>query len=263
MLLISQYIILGIIQGITEWLPISSSGMLTLVMTNFFSVTNLNIILKQSLFLHLGTFLAALVYFRDDVAKIILSIFDKNRKEHRKILKFLILTTLITGILGIIIIKLLGEIGSLTGKTITFGVGILLLVTAGIQFAAKNRGGKKARDLTTKSSLFAGLAQGIATLPGISRSGMTVSTLLLDKFDDTTALRLSFLMSLPVVLLGNILLNIQDTAFVFSIEILYGVLFAFVAGIVTIHLLITLAKKINFAWFALIFGILMMLSILI
>jgi undecaprenyl pyrophosphate phosphatase UppP len=69
-------------------------------------------------------------------------------------------------------------------------------------------------------------------------------------------------MSLPAVLLGNILLNLPDMAVVFSMELLYGVLFAFVAGIVTIHLLVTLAKKINFAWFALIFGILMMLSIL-
>jgi len=262
MLLIYQYILLGIIQGITEWLPISSSGMLTLVMTNFFNVSNLSVLLQQSLFLHLGTFLAALVYFREDVAKLILSVFDKNRKEHRKILRFLIISTIITGILGLAVVKLLGEIGSLTGKTITFGVGILLLITAGMQFAVKKRGIKKAGQLTTKTSLLAGLAQGVAALPGISRSGMTVSTLLLDKFDDATALRLSFLMSLPVVLLGNILLNAQDMVLVFSTEILYGVLFAFVVGIVTIHLLITLAKKINFAWFALIFGILMMLSII-
>lgn len=262
MLEIYQYVLLGIIQGITEWLPISSSGMLTLVMTNFFNVTNLSVLLQQSLFLHLGTFLAALVYFRDDVAKIILSIFKKDMKEHRKILNFLIISTIITGILGLVIIFVLGEIGNLTGKTITFGVGVLLLVTAGIQFVAKKRGTKTIRNITSRSSILAGLAQGIAALPGISRSGMTVSTLLLDKFDDTTALRLSFLMSLPVVLLGNIFLNINDMALVFSIEVLYGLLFAFVAGIVTIHLLITLAKKINFAWFALIFGILMMISVI-
>jgi undecaprenyl-diphosphatase len=261
MLQIIQYILLGIVQGITEWLPISSSGMLTLVMTNFFKITNLPVLLQQSLFLHLGTFLAALVYFRNDVAKVILSIFKKDMKEYRKVLRFLIISTIITGIIGLGIIFLLSEVGNLTGKTITFGIGILLLITAGMQFAVKKRGIRTLKDITTSSSILAGLAQGIAALPGISRSGMTISTLLLNKFDDTTALRLSFLMSLPAVLLGNIFLNLSDMAVVFSIEILYGVLFAFIAGIITIHLLITLAKKINFAWFALIFGILMILSI--
>jgi undecaprenyl-diphosphatase len=262
MLEIYQYVLLGIIQGITEWLPVSSSGMLSLVMTNFFNITNLSVLLQQSLFLHLGTFLAALVYFREDVVKLFLSVFDKKRQEHRKILKFLIISTAITGILGLAIMFLLGEIGSLTGKTITFGIGILLLVTAGMQFSVRKRGTKNANDIKTKNSVLAGLAQGFAALPGVSRSGMTVSTLLLNKFDDATALRLSFLMSLPVILLGNILLNLQDLAIVFSIEIIYGILFAFVAGLVTIHLLLALAKKINFAWFALIFGILMMISVI-
>jgi undecaprenyl-diphosphatase len=264
MLLILQYIILGIIQGVTEWLPISSSGMLTLVMVNFFNITDISVLLQQSLFLHLGTFFAALIYFRHDVAKLITCIFNKKEKEYRTILKFLVVSTIITGIIGLGIVKLLSGLNlSLTGKAITLGVGLLLLITGGVQLAAKKRGAKNTNDLTNKTSVLAGFAQGLSVLPGLSRSGITVSTLLLDKFDDTTALRLSFLMSLPVVLLGNILLNLGDISITFTTELLYGLLFAFVFGIVTIHLLINLAKRINFAWFAIIFGILMMLSILI
>ncbi len=264
MLLIFQYVILGIIQGITEWLPISSSGMLTLVMTNFFDVTDISILLQQSLFLHLGTFFAVLIYFRHDVIRLIQCIFNKQEKEYRKILKFLIITTIITSIVGLVIVFFLTAINiSLTGKAITLGVGILLLITGGIQLTARKKGAKNANDITNKTSVLLGATQGLSVLPGLSRSGITVSTLLLDKFDDRTALRLSFLMSLPVVLLGNIFLNFRDITLTFTTELFYGLLFAFVFGILTIHLLINLAKRINFAWFAIIFGILMMIGILI
>ncbi len=118
-------------------------------------------------------------------------------------------------------------------------------------------------NIKNSDSLLLGGVQGLATLPGISRSGITVSTLLLKKFDDTTALKLSFLMSLPIILLGNILLNIGDIAQTFATASIYGLLTSFIFGLLTIHALIKLSKKINFGWFVLVFAILMMLSILI
>ena len=76
-----QQLILGIIQGITEWLPISSSAMTTLVMTNFFQVTDITLLLHQALFLHLGTFFAALIYLRNDVSHLIKSLFNYKKSN--------------------------------------------------------------------------------------------------------------------------------------------------------------------------------------
>ncbi|TGH65482.1 undecaprenyl-diphosphate phosphatase, partial [Escherichia coli] len=90
--------------------------------------------------------------------------------------------------------------------------------------------------------IFLGLMQGLAALPGFSRSGFTITALLFRKFNDTTALKLSFLMSLPIILLGNIILNYDE--FKISIE-LVGLLTAFIVGIVSIHVLLALARKIN------------------
>jgi len=262
-LTILQSIILGLIQGITEWLPVSSSGMLVLVMTNFFGITDINILLGKALFLHLGTFFAALIYFRKDVADLFVSLFNykKSNLETKKILNFLIITTVITSIIGLIILKVLSEIDlNLTGKVITFGIGLLLLVTAISQFSSR-KGLRKSKDLKFSDSTILGSLQGLATLPGISRSGITISTLLLKGFDDTSALRLSFLMSLPVVLLGNIFLNMNELSI--TTASMFGLLSSFIFGLITIHVLIKLSKKVNFAWFVLVFAILMMLSVLI
>ena len=261
-----QMLILGLVQGITEWLPISSSGMSTLIMANFFGINDVSFIIHTALFFHLGTFFAALIYFRKDITELLVALFNykKSNIEIKKILKFLIISTMITGVIGSLLLKFLIDSNlELTGKAISFGVGALLLITAGIQLTTKKRGLKKSKDITHNDSFILGITQGLAVIPGLSRSGITVSTLLLKKFDDTTALRLSFLMSLPIVLLGNIILNMNDIATTFSSGSIFGLLTAFVFGLLTIHTLMKLSRKINFAWFVLIFAILMMLSVLI
>jgi undecaprenyl-diphosphatase len=101
--------------------------------------------------------------------------------------------------------------------------------------------------------------QGFAALPGFSRSGLTISALLLRKFDETAALRLSFLMSLPIVLGGNVLLNLKD-GFVLSAGAVFGLVFSFVFGIFTIHVLFRVARKINFAYFVLGFGVITLVA---
>ena len=265
-LTILQQIVLGIIQGIAEWLPISSSGFTILVMSNLYKITDIDILFRSTLFLHLGTFLAALIYFRKDVIKLTKSIFKykSSDEETKKVLKFLFISTLISGIIGLLILRLLYSFDSfleITGKTITFAVGILLLFTGFIQLKVKKSGLKKEGNLTTKDGLILGAVQGLASLPGISRSGITVSSLLVRKFNDTNALKLSFLMSLPIVLLGNIFLNLSD--FTFSSTAIYGLLASFVFGLATIHGLIKVSKKINFGWFALFFAILMLGSLFV
>ena len=265
-LTIYQNIILGIIQGIFEWIPISSSAFITLVMSNLFSITDVDFILRNALMLHLGTFFAASIYFRRDVTKLFISLFNYKRSniETKKILNFLILSTIISGIIGFGILKFIDSSSNnftLTGKTIALFVALFLLITGILQLNIKNKGIKDSKNLKLSDGIILGLAQGVSAIPGLSRSGMTVSSLLLRKFDDTTSLRLSFLMSLPIVLIANILLSINE--FIFTSTAIYGLIFSFIFGILTIHMLMRIAKKINFGWFVLIFAVLMGISILI
>jgi undecaprenyl-diphosphatase len=263
-----QYLILGIIQGITEWLPVSSSAFIILVMSNFFKVTDANFLLQSALFLHLGTFFAALIYFKKDAWELFKTIFKykKTKDDELVLFNFILVSTIVTAFIGIIILTLLSFYNlELTGKTISFFVGSLLLITGIFQVKTsrnKKIGLRKEKDLENKDSFLLGIVQGLSTLPGLSRSGITVSTLLLRKFDDTEALKLSFLMSLPVVLLGNIIINSKEIIN-FSSGAVYGLLASFIFGLATIHGLMKLSKKINFGWFIIIFAVLMIASILI
>jgi len=128
-----------------------------------------------------------------------------------------------------------------------------------LELNTKKKGGyRTVRDLKMIDGVLLGIVQGFATLPGFSRSGLTVSALLLCKLDKTYALKLSFLMSLPIVLGGNLVFNFN--AFALSVEALVGLFFSFIFGLATIHLLLKIAQKVNFGYFVLFFGILTILS---
>ncbi|MEK7510131.1 MAG: undecaprenyl-diphosphate phosphatase [Patescibacteria group bacterium] len=260
-------IVLGIIQGVTEWLPISSEGILVLVKTNFFSQgESARAMIEFAFFLHLGTFAAALLYLRKDVLLLAKALFafHKANPETKKIFRFLFVSTLLTGIIGFFVLE--GFIRAVDAQSLniteilTFGIGILLLGTAFVQIKAKKGGVKvkSAKDLNDGDGVLLGVLQGFSALPGLSRSGLTVSALLLRKFDDETALRLSFLMSLPAVLGANILFH--NTALAFTPTALWGVLFSFFFGLLAIHVLLTLARKFNFGYFVLLFAFFTILS---
>lgn len=259
-----EAIVSGIVQGITEWLPVSSEGILVLLKTKVFqSSDSLDLIIKQVLFLHLGTFFAALIYFRQYVWSLTKTLFNYGSAQQSKqqVLKFLLISTLISGVLGFFLLKsftYLGDMSEAAAKSITLIIGFLLLVTAVLQYRMPSRGYKSLGDVKNKDSILLGVMQGLAALPGLSRSGLTVSALLLRKFDRRPALELSFLMSLPIVLGGNIILNFKDL--VLSGTNLVGLIFSFVFGILTIGLLLKIAKKVNFCYFVFIFGLLTIVS---
>ncbi len=258
-----QGIVLGIIQGITEWLPVSSEGLIVLAKLHLFGGKDIEEMIHLALFLHLGTFLAALIYFRKEVFTLLKSTFQYTRasQEHKAMIRFLLVATLISGIVGFILLKTLIHLEdslAVSGKVITILIGCLLLITAGFQLTKGESSWKGPQDTTLTDGVILGIVQGFSVLPGLSRSGLTISALLLRKFDDTHALTLSFLMSLPVVLGVNIVLNLGDL--LVNETTLWGSLFAFLFGLVTIHLLLSLSKKMNFAYFVLFIVLLMIVS---
>jgi len=263
--MVFESIVLGIIQGVAEWLPVSSEGLLVLVQTNFFGGGSIVSSIQTALFLHLGTFLAAFIYFRKDILNIIKKILQKNSGPtvEKKVFWFLVFSTFVSAALGAVLLKSLEYaeknlyIESIA-KGATLFIGILLLITAYLQIRAKKVGMRTENDIKNSDSVILGITQGFSALPGLSRSGLTVSILLLRKFDETSALKLSFLMSLPIVLAGNIVLNLNK--FTVDKNMAVGFLFSFLFGYATIHMLLKAAKKINFGYFVLLFGIVTILS---
>jgi undecaprenyl-diphosphatase len=261
-----EMLILGAVQGIAEWLPVSSEGLLVLIQVNFFSLASIDAAIKSALFLHLGTFLAALIYFRQDVWRLFRTVFKFGQadSEVRQTIRFLLIATLLSGILGWFLLKLLVAVESdiiTSSRVMTAIVALLLLITGLTQLASRRSGQRNISHLKSADSVLLGVVQGLAVLPGLSRSGLTVAALLLRKFDKVLALRLSFLLSLPIVLAGNILLNLPD--FQFSPDKIVGLLSAFVFGLLTIHLFLKLAQKINFGLFVVLFGFLTFVAVFI
>lgn len=258
--------ILGLIQGLAEWLPVSSEGILVLVQSQLWgSGEGLKALVHQALFLHAGTFLAASVYFRHDIFNLIKTLLGQSGPRHeQKVLHFLIITTLVSGFTGFFLLEAVNHLENqtkLTGQLLTLGIGGLLLITAGLQIKTKKKGFKTATDLSLRDSFLLGLLQGLAVLPGLSRSGLTVSGLLLRKFDKTLALKLSFLMSLPIVFVGNIFLN--RAVFSWGEFEFWGFLVSFGVGLLTIHGLLQLAKRVNFGYFVFGLALLTIISLLV
>ncbi len=267
-----ENIVLGIIQGFAEWLPLSSDGLIVLASTHLFNKpATLFENMEYALFLHLGTFLAAAIYFRKDVLSLLktLLFYKKQSDENKKLFIFLIVSTFITGILGVIVLKTLSDALEKTsiGNIITLLIGTCLIITGFLQMKAKPTGLKTVSDLKISDAGLLGFVQAFAPLPGLSRSGLTVSTFIFLKFDKEQALRISYLMSLPVILLGNIALMLYES-FSNSEEIVFaqyswlGLLSSFLVGMMTIHFLFQLLRKINFGFFVVIFGILTLVSCL-
>jgi len=258
-----QSIVLGIAQGITEWIPISSEGVTVYLGVNFFDGISATELIRLSLYLHLGTFLAALFYFRKDVMVLLKQLISYRNADQatKNTLNFYLVATTVSGLLGYGFIRLVeGLEGALdfTSQAIIIALGVLLLITGVVQLGKKNAGDRDVSNATLTDSILAGVAQGLAVLPGLSRSGMTVATFLLRGFGDSQSLKMSFILSLPIVLIGNILLN--TASFVFTLELFLALTLAFLIGISTIHALLRFAKKVRFGYFVVVFGVLVLAS---
>lgn len=271
-----EHIVLGAIQGITEWVPVSSEGMIILAKTYFFhSQEPLNVLISYALILHLGTFFAALIYFWKDIVSVFKALpslcpcaskqaCTTGSSDASKLLVFLFLTTLISGGLGILVVKAFTGLvyrAPQATTAITLLIALCLIITGFLQFKAPSHGKRLDKDLKPLDGVLLGLVQGLTTLPGLSRSGTTIAFLLLRNFDKKEALRLSFLMSMPLILLGNIIMNYKELVMISDIWL--GVLTAFIVGLISINMFMKITEKINFGLFLMIIGGFMTLSVLL
>ena len=249
-----EIILLGIIQGIAEWLPISSEGINSIVMTGWLDF-NLFDAVKFSIWLHTGTLLAALVYFRKDIKSMLKNLpqyfeDNENLKDYHGLTSFLIVSTIFTVLVGVPLFYLMEKFSF---QYFMILIGVLLILNGILQRVVKRD--SELYDIKLFDSVLAGIFQGFAVLPGLSRSGLTSSILLIRKYNAKMALRISFLMSIPAVLVANIGLVIFGKIN-FNWFALIGIFVSFVFGLITIKGLVRIAEKVNFGKFCIFTGVL-------
>jgi len=245
-------IVLGLLQGIFEWLPISSQGNILGILVWFGS--NPKVALQLAVMLHAGTLLSAIVYFRKELREMLLpkqNVSETKKKKNSQLLKFLIIATIATAITAIPSFLILEELLGFGIAFVLLLLAVLLLITGLLQLKKKQIGAGK---LTWKNGLLAGLGQGFSALPGVSRSGITTSVLLFRGFSGEDAFRISFLMSIPAVFFAEIGYGLLK-GFIFNEFSLVALIVAFVIGLVTMDLLIKLVRKINFSWICFVLAI--------
>ena len=262
-----QGIILGIVQGITEWLPVSSEGINTLIQLHFFDEPLAEAV-RMSLWLHAGTLIAAVLYFRRDISDLIRLLPQYTRElksgqttDRSKLISFLIVSTVLTAAIGapLLLIGLKQE--EVPGGIVMAVIGGFLIITGLVQrYAPKFSGTRETTSI--KDAVIVGVVQAFAAIPGLSRSGLTISTLLFRGYDPQRAIKISFLMSIPVVLAAEIGLGLID-GISFDVAAICGLVAAFVFGILTIGALIKLAARVRFWKFCIVLGILSLLPLLI
>jgi undecaprenyl-diphosphatase len=195
-------VLLGVVQGVSEWLPISSKTQIILVSTLFLGLTFTQGY-TLGLFLEFGTFFAAVVYFRKELVLVFKAIVGKGGPGGRLMLKYLVIVTAITGVMGVVIYKAVENlnIGSAVGGPMLLLGTVLILDGLFIRYSRKRTiPSKTLKDMSLKELMFIGFAQGLAAFPGVSRSGVTVSTMLVLGTDPKESFRLSFLALIPASL---------------------------------------------------------------
>lgn len=283
-----QSIIMGILQGFTEFLPVSSSGHLAIFKYLFKIQTDTGILFD--ILLHFGTLISICVAFRREVLKLIVegfgifidfcynvpiffrNLFSRAEKEEyyqlitspaRKMVMMIIVSTIPTAVLGLVAKDFVeyAQMGLLIP-------GVCLLITAVLLFFADNAkpGKKKVKNIKYLNGFEVGMVQGLATLPGISRSGSTITACILLGFDKSFAVKYSFLMAIPAIL-GATVLEFKDVTLA-GVEpktwgiYLVGMIFSAIIGYIAIKTVMVIARKKKFIVFSIYCFVIGMMAII-
>lgn len=257
-----QAILMGIVQGLSEFLPISSSAHLVFT-SNFYKVFKGIEIVQHSneevffdIMLHLGTLIAVLIFFRKDIMAILKALWNGIKTKdfsdrEAKLGLYIIIGTIITIILAL---PMQGFAEKLVFSPEI--VGILLVITGILLFCAEHfsKHHQKNNEMTLKNSILIGLAQGLAVLPGFSRSGWTIATGLFSGLDRVTAARYSFLLSIPIILGASMLypvikIDLHEALTYNWIAILWGTIASGLVGYLCIKYFMKFLAKFSLAIF--------------
>lgn len=256
---IVQSIILGIVQGLTEFLPISSSGHLNVFpwLFNWEMLSD-----GMDVALHIGTLLALVIFFFKDWINLLKAgykkVVKKEDSKEGKIFWYLVIATIPAGILSLVLDKLSEMI---IGNDINFQMAIIAitLIAMGILLYIADKKSKSTtnyENISLKQSILIGASQAIAAaFPGVSRSGITMTTARFLKVDRESAAKFSFMLAMPITLAAVIF---DLTNFTFDIAIILGILASFITGVIVIKFLMDYLKKGSFKLFAIyriVFGI--------
>lgn len=227
-------IILGMVQGLTEFLPISSSGHLVLV-ESIFNIEN--DILFFDIMLHLGTLFAVLIFYRNQIIKII-------KKPFSKLTLNLLLATIPTVIIGLLFKDFF--VSSFSGQYLVVGFLITCIFLTGIHNIQSNY--NLDDNIRPLKAIIVGIFQGLSIMPGISRSGSTITASIVQGVNTNEATEFSFLLSIPVILGSSILQvfdifksNIQIS--ISPIAIILGMLVSFITGLIAIRFMNNVINK--------------------
>lgn len=263
-------LVLGLVQGIAEWLPISSKTLDSVVYLSLFHGER-SAVVPLLLWLHIGTVAAAMIYFRKEIGQLMMRGWAGKHEplkllasEYGFFLSALAMTTLVGVPLLLLQKRLLPQ---LDASLLMVVMGAGLLFTAFLLYSQKGKiQNRPTHACTWKDGLLVGALQGFSTLPGVSRSGTSTTGLVWRGFSSLSAFELSFLLSIPTVMGGEILLWGYDfmqagPSSFGALPLLDGLLLAltsFIIGFVTIGALLKLARRINLWQLAGAFGLLML-----
>lgn len=244
-----QAIILGIVQGLTELLPISSSAHLALIPW----LLNWQIPEYFDVALHAGTLVAIGIFFFKDWINLIKggfnTIIKKDKNSDGKMFWYIVLATIPGGIIGFILDELSekGVIADFLGSPITIAISLIIMGMILYMVDKKCISETEYKNMSLKQTLLIGISQALAFIPGVSRSGVTMTTARILGVKRESAAKYSFMLSAPIVL-GATIFKIKD--FVFNLQFFIGVLVSFIVGIIVIKYLLKYLQKGSFKIFA-------------
>lgn len=242
-----QSIILGIVQGLTEFLPVSSSGHLMLASEILGTDLSAADDLTFSLTLHAATVLSTIVILWREVARLFKGVFSRTFNEEQSYVLKIVISMIPVGIVGLLFKDYLEAAFSSV-----LVVGVMLLVTAVLLTFAYKAKPRQKDTISYRDAFIIGVAQACATMPGLSRSGSTIATGLLLGNKKESVAQFSFLMVLPPIL-GNALLDIIKGEFGGGVELMplmAGFVAAFVTGCLACKFMIEMVKRGKLIWFA-------------
>jgi undecaprenyl-diphosphatase len=255
-----ELLVLGMVQGIAEWIPVSSKTMVTFTYLKIFH-GDPALVIPILMYAHVGTVIAATIYFRSELAAIIAEVAANpwDLQQHaRSKSGFLFTALFFTGLVGIPLLLLEKRFfPALDGSLLYTLMGIGLIITGFLLLSHKVGNTREVNDVTWRDGVLTGLLQGLSTLPGVSRSGTSSTGLIWRGFDSGSSFYLSFLLSIPTVIFAEILLTYASAGLkgIPAIDGMILLLTSLVVGYLTLDVLLRVIKRVNIAYLVFVLGL--------